>query len=103
MIEVTATYDFLPGVGQQSYEEFAQRAIGTILGAQGIVEMRANRNMMSSPQVRATYVFQTMTDWAKFCESDAYRALDTEVRKFVINYKIDIWGPSPVVPQPLRP
>jgi hypothetical protein len=103
MVEVTATYDFFPNIDQQAYGALAKRVIDTLLKAPGFVELRANRNLMASPQVRATYVFQTMADWANFVESAEYRALDTELRLFVTNLKVDIWGPSPVVPEPIRP
>lgn len=103
MIEVNMTYDFLPGIGQQAYGEFVKKAIATLLQAPGLVEFRANRNVLGSPQVRSTSVWQTLADWAKFIESTEWQALDTDFRAFVTNLDVQIWGPSPIVTEPLRP
>lgn len=103
MIEVNSTWDLLPNVDQQAYGEFAQRAIGAILKAPGLIEFRASRNMLGSPQVRSTSVFRTLADWASFNESDAWRELEADLRRFATNIGVEIWGPSPVLPEPVRP
>jgi hypothetical protein len=104
MIEVDLKYDFLPGVNQQAYQRWAKKAIGTVLQSPGVVEFRASRNMMASPQVRATSVFKNMADWGNFAENAEWLALKAELSdKFATNVCVDIWGPSPVVPEPLRP
>ena len=102
-IEVSLTYDLLPGLNQKAYAEFAKNAIGTVLKAPGCIEYRANRNVLGSPQVRSTWVWQSLSDWAKFVESKESAAIDTQLRTFVTNIHVEIWGPSPVVPKPLRP
>jgi hypothetical protein len=63
MIEVDMRYDLLPGIDLRAYEAWAKKVIGTILQAPGIVEFRASRNMLGSPSVRATTVWQAMADW----------------------------------------
>lgn len=104
MIDVDLRWDFLPGVDQQAYQAWAKKAIGTVLQAPGLFEFRANRNMLGPPQVRATSVWKTMADWANFDESDAWEALKSELLdQYAHNYSVEIWGPSPVVPEPLRP
>ncbi|MGD8517986.1 MAG: antibiotic biosynthesis monooxygenase, partial [Anaerolineae bacterium] len=103
MIDVDLRWDFLPGVDQQAYQAWAKKAIGTVLQAPGMVEFRANRNMLGPPQVRATSVWKTMADWANFDEGDAWEALKSELLdQYAHNYSVEIWGPSPVVPEPLR-
>jgi heme-degrading monooxygenase HmoA len=103
MIEVNMTYDFLPGIDQQAYGELARRAIATVLEAPGLVEFRASRNLLGSPQVRSSTVWRTLADWAKFSESSGWPALEAEFRTFVTNIHVDIWGPSAIVAEPLRP
>jgi heme-degrading monooxygenase HmoA len=102
MIEIIATYDFFPGVDQAAWAELATRGMGPLLKAPGFVELRANRNMQGSPHVRTTYVFQSLGDWANYAESPDYRALEPEARNFMTNIEANIWGPSPVVPEPVR-
>ena len=104
MIEVDLKYDLLPGVDQQAYLAWAKKAIGTVLQAPGIVEFRANRNMVTSPQIRTTSVFKTMADWGNFAESAEWLDIKAELSdQFATNICVDIWGPSPVVPEPMRP
>lgn len=104
MIEVDLKYDLLPGCDMQAYQAWAKKAIGTVLQAPGIVEFRASRNMLASPQIRATSVFKTMADWANFAESPAWEEIKAELRdQFGTNISVDVWGPSPIVPEPLRP
>lgn len=103
MIEVNKTYDLLPGIDQQAYLEYAKKAFATMLKAPGLVEIRAYRSLLGSPQVRLTLVWQTLADWAKFAESPERQELDSELLQFATNIGIELWGPSPAVPEPLRP
>lgn len=103
VIEVNKTYDLLPGIDQQAYLEYSKRALATMLKAPGLVEIRAYRSLLGSPQVRLTLVWQTLADWAKFAESPERQKLDSELLKFATNIGIELWGPSPAVPEPLRP
>ena len=50
MIEVTNTYDLQLGVNLESYAEWARKAAETIVQQPGLVELRANRNMLGAPQ-----------------------------------------------------
>ena len=103
MIEVNKTYDFLPGVDKQAYGQAAQKMIRAMLQAPGIIEFRANRNMLGSPQVRITTLWETLADWAKFAESAARDVLESELLAFTTNISVQLWGPSPIVPEPLHP
>ena len=103
MVEIVYTWDFLPGANLQAYAEFAKKSIGVVLQAPWFVEFRANRNALGSPQVRATWVWQSKADWEKFADSATAMAMEDELRTYVTNYHAEIWGPSPVVPEPIRP
>jgi hypothetical protein len=103
VIEVNKTYDLLPGIDQQAYLEYGKRAFATMLKAPGSVEIRVYRSLLGSPQVRLTLVWQTLADWAKFAESPERQNLDSGLLKFATNIGIELWGPSPAVPEPLRP
>ena len=102
-IEVHWSWDFLPGTDQKAFAEFAKNSIATFLKAPGLIEYRANRNVLGSPQSRATTVWQSLSDWAKFAHSKEWAAIETQLRTFVTNIHVEIWGPSPTVPKPLRP
>jgi len=75
----------------------------TMLKAFGLVEFRAHRNILGTPQVRSTSVSKTLSDWATYTDSDEWRTLEAEVRAFATNIRVEIRGPSPVLPEPVRP
>jgi hypothetical protein len=102
-VEVNVSYDYLPGMDKKAYAEFAKNAIATIMKAPGLIEYRANWNMLGSPQVRTTTVWQSLSDWAKFAQSKEWAVVQTQLRTFTTNSHVEIWGPSPLVPKPLRP
>ena len=103
MIEVTLSYAILSNIELEAYGEWAKKALEGILQAPGLVEFRANRNLLGDPQVRSTTVWRSLADWAKYNESNEWRALEEEARGFISNIKVEIWGPSPIVPEPIRP
>ncbi len=103
MIEVNLSYDLLPNIDPKAYSEWAKKTVGRLLQAPGLVEFSANRNMLGDPQVRSTSVWKSLADWANYNESDEWRTLEEEARGFVTNIKVEIWGPSPIVPEPMRP
>ena len=104
MTEVNLTYDFVPGFNQQTYQEWAKKAIGVVLQSPGLIEFRAHRNILGSPYVRTTTVWKTLIDWTNFAESSEWQKMETELRgAFATNVNVEIWGPSPVAPEPLRP
>lgn len=103
MIEVIKTYDLLPGIDRQAYLDYGKRAMATMLKAPGIVEIRAYRSLLGSPQVRLALVWQTLADWAAFAEGPERQGLDAELFQFANNIGVELWGPSPATPEPLRP
>lgn len=102
-IEVCSRYDFLPGMDLKAYLEFAKNAQATFMKAPGLIEFRVNWNVLGSPRVRVTTVWRSLSDWAKFAQSKEWAAVGTQLGKFVTNFHIEIWGPSPLTPKPLRP
>jgi heme-degrading monooxygenase HmoA len=103
MIEVTITWNLKADINSQAYEEFANKATRLYLNAPGFVEFRVHRNLLGSPTVRATYVWQSLADWAKFFESAELQALGAELRTFATDIETQLWGPSPIIPEPQRP
>jgi len=102
MLEVCVAYDLLPGVSQDTYGAWAKKAISTTLAQPGLVEFRAHRNILGSPEVRTTSVWRSGVDWIAFAEG-GWKSLEQELRGLATNLRMEAWGPSPVVPEPLRP
>lgn len=102
MIENVLSYDILPNTPPEAYLAWAKKAIGVILQQPGLIEFRAYRGIAGSPQVNVVSAWQSLADYEKFWEGP-WQPLDAEMRNLVTHIQTQLWGSSPVVPQPLRP
>jgi hypothetical protein len=104
MIEVALTYDLLPGIDQDAYFQFLKKAIVLIFQQRGIVEIRAKRSLSGPPDVLISLTWETVADWRRLESTKEWTTLIEELKKlFVLNMKSQVWGPSPIAPDPLRP
>jgi heme-degrading monooxygenase HmoA len=103
MIEIAMHFELLPGKDQNAYAELAKAVVAMALEAPGVIEVRGNRNMLGAPQVRFTTVWRSLVDWARFNESTEWQEAWAEMNPYLTNLTLEIWGPSPIVPGPLRP
>lgn len=101
MVEVTFTYDFQPGIDETAYARIARKATNMMVEAPGFIEFRAHRNMIGSPHVRRTSVWQNLADWASLAQQPEFQKLTAEFRAFVTHLDVQLWGPSPLVPKPI--
>jgi len=102
MIEAVMTFDLLPGIDMKSYQEWATKVSTTMASQPGMLEFRANRNMLGNPMSRTVTVFQTLEDWARFNQGP-WQTIGLEFRRFATNFKVELWGPSPVLKETVRP
>ncbi len=87
----------------EAYLEWLKSAVPRILAVPGMVEFRAYRGVSGAPQVVATYEFADLAAWtAWYSHGDAQKLWD-ELHTFGLNVTAELWGPSPVVPKPIRP
>ena len=104
MIEVCILFNLYKGVDENQYAAWAKKAIVPLLKSQGIVEFKAHRNLLGSPQVRLTTIWGSLNDWAGFAASPDWLRLMGELsQNFAADIEMTIWGPSPIAPEPLRP
>jgi hypothetical protein len=102
MIEVAFAYDLVPGIDLKAYTSLTRRATAVLMAADGFIEIRAHRNLTGSPQVRRTSVWQSLIHWAAVTETTEYQNLMTEFRMYVTNLDVQLWGQSPLAPEPVR-
>lgn len=103
MIESNLSFNLLPNVDMKAYGEWVKKTVSSLAKQPGMVEFRANRNFLGSPQIRSSTVWQSLDDWSKFTEGDVWPSMLAELHGFASNVKVELWGPSPVVPEPVRP
>ena len=102
MVLYVQKYDIMPGKTEE-FIEWAKGAIPQILSVPGIVELRSYRPQASDCQIATTYEFADMAAWAEWQSSETMQQLLVDIRKYAVSVRAELWGPSPVVPKPLRP
>lgn len=86
-----------------AYREWAPVAIQRNLAAPGVIEFRAYRPASGAPQVVVTYEFADLAAWAAWWSHEDVQKTNAELRTMALNVSQELWGPSPVVPEPIRP
>ena len=88
---------------KDAYSQWTAGAIQRTLASPGVVEFRAYRPATGTSQVVVTYEFSGMADWAAWQEHENVQNVLDELRTLAFNVNIEVWGPSRVVPEPIRP
>jgi quinol monooxygenase YgiN len=86
-----------------AYMEWTKTAIPQTLAVPGLIEFRAYRPATGASQIVVTYEFADLAAWASWYDHEESQKLRNEGRPFMMNVSAELWGPSPVVPEPIRP
>jgi quinol monooxygenase YgiN len=87
----------------EAYKKWTDSAIKRTLSAPGVVEFRAYRPAAGASQIVLTYEFADLTTWATWYANEDLQKVRDELRTLTINVSTELWGPSPIVPKPIRP
>ena len=87
----------------EAYLKWTEGAIKRTLGVPGIVEFRAYRPVTGASQVVVTYEFADLATWAAWYGNEDVQKVQDELHTLALNVNTELWGPSPVVPAPIRP
>jgi len=87
----------------ETYLKWTEGAIRRTLAVPGVVEFRAYRGACGAPQVVVTYEFADLAAWAAWHSHEEAQKVLTELHTLALNVTTELWGPSPVVPKPIRP
>ena len=85
------------------YLSWTKSAIPRTMSIPGVVEFRAYRPASGNSQAVVTYEFKDMAAWAAWQEHEDNQALLSELHTVATDVELELWGPSPVVPEPIRP
>ena len=86
-----------------AYVKWTEGAIKRTVGTPGVIEFRAYRPAAGAPQVVITYEFADMATWAAWHDHEDVQKVLLELHTIAVNISLELWGPSPVVPAPIRP
>jgi len=95
-------YDMHPDK-MDAYLKWTEGAIKRALAVPGLIEFRAYRAVTGSSQLVITYEFADLAAWAVYNSNPEVQKLQLELRTLALNITSEVWGPSPVVPVPIRP
>lgn len=87
----------------EAYLEWVKGAVPRSLAVPGVVAFRAHRSAAGAPQVVVTYEFADMAAWAAWWNHEDIQQVLNELHTLALNVTTELWGPSPVVPEPIRP
>ena len=102
MVLCVMKWDILPDK-VEAYTKWTESAMRRTLAAPGVVEFRGYRPATGASQVVVTYEFADMAAWAAWYMHEDLQKVMAELRTLTANLSTELWGPSPVVPQPIRP
>jgi antibiotic biosynthesis monooxygenase (ABM) superfamily enzyme len=88
---------------EAEFVEWAKSAIARLLETPGLVEFRSFRPVTGDSQIASTYEFADLASWVEWHSSETMQQILQEVRAYTVNFSAELWGPSPMVPTPLRP
>lgn len=102
MVLFVLKWDIHPDKGE-AYLEWLKSAMPRVLAVPGVVEFRGYRGISGAPQIVATYEFADLAAWAAWYAHEEAQKVWAELHTLALNVTTELWWPSPVVPQPIRP
>jgi quinol monooxygenase YgiN len=87
----------------EAYTKWTQSAIPRLIAVKGLVEFRAYRSAAGTHRMVVTYEFADMAAWASWLSHEDVQKVLGELYTFATDVTSEVWGPSPVVPKPIRP
>jgi antibiotic biosynthesis monooxygenase (ABM) superfamily enzyme len=87
----------------EAYLKWTQSGIKRSLAVPGVVEFRAYRGLAGTPQAQITLEFADLAAWAAWRSNEEVQKVVDELYTLALNVTTELWGPSPVVPKPIRP
>jgi len=88
---------------QDAYLKWTEGAIKRTLAIPGVIEFRAYRGGPGASQVVVTYEFADYAAWAAWFSNEDGQKVRAELHTLATNVTSELWGPSPIVPAPIRP
>jgi len=88
---------------REAYAEWVMPAIRRLFSAPGVTGLRAYRIAVGDSQVASAYEFPDFAAWASWYAHEEVQKVIVESRSYIVNLTTELWGPSPLAPDALRP
>lgn len=63
----------------------------------------SKRSITGNRSVVSTVEFADLAAWQAWYDSETVQELVASMASMLLNLETELWGPSPVLPQPIRP
>ena len=87
----------------EAYTKWTESAMRRTLAAPGVVEFRGYRPATGAHRIVITYEFADLAAWATWESHENIQKVRNELDTLATDVTTEVWGPSPVVPKPIRP
>jgi quinol monooxygenase YgiN len=87
----------------EAYTKWTESAMRRTLAAPGVIEFRGYRPATGAHRVVITYEFSDLAAWATWESHEDIQKVRNELDTLATDVTTEVWGPSPVVPKPIRP
>jgi quinol monooxygenase YgiN len=88
---------------QEAYNKWTDSAIRRTLAIPGVVEFRGYRSASGAHRIMVTYEFADLAAWAAWQSHEDMQKVRDELGTVATDVTTEVWGPSPIVPKPIRP
>jgi antibiotic biosynthesis monooxygenase (ABM) superfamily enzyme len=102
MVIYVMRYNIRPSKAE-AYEAWVMPATRRCIAVPGVAELRAYRAIAGPAQVMAMWEFTDLATWAAWYAHEDVRKTVDEQRAFISDLEVELWGSSPVAPEPMRP
>lgn len=102
MVLYLMRWDILPDK-VEAYETWSREVIPRILAVPGIIEFRGYRPVTGASQAVVTLEFPDLGAWTAWYMDEDVQTMFNALRLLATNVTTELWGPSPLVSQPIRP
>lgn len=100
LILYTVRFDVHPAVGDE-YSLWTGSALARVSQVGGVRELRVFQTAAGSPMVNLTFQFDNSDAWSQWIFHPEVQKVFEELARFSLDLKLELWEPSPMIPQPL--
>ncbi|MFC1541704.1 hypothetical protein ACFL50_04545 [Candidatus Latescibacterota bacterium] len=103
MVLYVVRFDIHPDK-EKEYTKWIKNFLNLPLVVQGVEEFRGYRTLASTKgYIVATYQFKDLETWAKWRSHKEIVKFLEALNNYVTNMTFELWGPSIIVPEPIKP
>lgn len=102
MVLYVLKWDIIPSKAEE-YQTWARFAIKRTVDVPGVIETCAYRPVAGHSQVVTTYAFTNFESWATWFSHPIVQSVFNELFSLATNVHRELWEPSPIIPEPIRP